>query len=221
MRIFFEKFRKNFLLIFSLQVVLFSYVFKLTFTMNLIMIEFTIVCFTYVFLNRSFLFQSVKIWTGSVLYTGVTIFLSKIISGLILNRKFSIETQYISNSSVILGLIISFGFLFLFASVYLFVIDGFAKLKKDYKSEKLYEKEKAPYLRAFFIFGVLMGALPFFYLSEYLSNKTLLADSAKVSDCGPLLDNVFYLRKNKFECYAIRADVKRWNYSMMDYNKNE
>lgn len=218
-------FFRNFSFLFCLQFLLLNYFFRVNVAINIIMVELAGICFSYVVLNKQALFGAVKAWMGSILYTGATIFFSKVWAGLIINDKVFINIQYLSNSPIILGLIISFGLSFIFAAIYLFVIGMLSKLKKSVglsdEFERSYEKEKAPQLRALFIIGVLMSSIPFLQLSDYLSNKVILADSAKVSECGPLLDNIFYIRKNKNECYAIKANIKHWEYSMMAYNNEE
>ncbi|MDN3221356.1 hypothetical protein [Pseudomonas nunensis] len=184
----------------------------------------TILIFTIVFscgaifaiCNRKKLSVFVKNWPGSLLYTAVILYVCKISAEKAINARTGIEVENIRYASTIGGFIYSIPFSMLLISLWMFVRLGTNKLSGTAGVQNAEEKERVPALKIFFV-GSLLG-LGMLALSpaDVLLRYAVLADATKVTTCGPVEDEVVYIRKNPDTCARIHVNLFKGIYDFTD-----
>lgn len=167
--------------------------------------------------NRKKISDSAKKWPSSILYTALIFYGCKILAEKTINATTGIEVENIRHASTIGG--------FIFSVPLSLVLIGLGMLV-FWQIKELFglqlggaDEEYVPGLKIFFI-GSLMG-LGLLASSQVdpLIKYAVLADASKVTACGPLENNVFYINKNSDMCIKINVNFFKGIYEFTDVPK--
>jgi hypothetical protein len=166
--------------------------------------------------NRNKLSVFVRNWPGSLVYTAVILYVCKIVAEKAINARTGIEVENIRYASTIGGFIYSIPLSMILISLYMFFLLGAKKLTGLEAKPNTQEKERVPALKIFFV-GSLLG-LGMLALSpaDVLLRYAVLADATKVTTCGPVADEVVYIRKNPDTCARIHVNLFKGIYDFTD-----
>lgn len=182
----------------------------------------------YLFYNRARIGAFVKSWPRSFTYTVVIFYLCKVMAEKTINSTMGIESEYIKQSSIVGGFILSVPLSLILVSVYLFVRSAYMRClapfvgkfrAKDIVTEKAdsesegKEQEHFPGLRAMFAACVLCLAGFLLFHAENGIRYSVMLDAMKYSDCGPAERDIGYVRKNVNACY--RFDTRMFKGSLV------
>lgn len=162
----------------------------------------------YAISNISKIGSFINNWPKSAIYSTFVFYICKILSEKLINAKFGIDTNNISHASSIGGIILSVPISLMLISVYLFFptpIKRHLKAQKD--ATKTQDKEKFPALKSCFTICIIAFTVTITPFVDTLIPYTLLADAVKASACGPIENNVLYLKKNSTSCYRIHVNL--------------
>lgn len=170
----------------------------------------------YLIYNRARIGAFIKSWPSSFVYTVIVFYLCKVMAEKTINSTMGIESEYIKQSSIVGGFVLSVPVSLILVSVYLFLRSAYmgclapfmekfrAKDKvagsEDSKCEKK-QQELFPGLRSMFAACVLSLAGFLLFHAENGIRYSVMLDAMKYSDCGPAELDIGYVRKNVNACY--------------------
>lgn len=167
----------------------------------------------YLIYNRAKIGAFIKSWPSSFVYTVIVFYACKVMAEKIINSTMGIEGEFIKQSSIMGGFILSVPVSLILVSVYLFLRSGYMAflspvfqkiLAKNQNPESRPEKgnqEFFPGLRAMFATCILTLAGFLLFHAENGIRYSVMLDAMKYSDCGPPEVYVGYVRKNVNSCY--------------------
>lgn len=148
-------------------------------------------------------------WWKILLSFGVLYFLCQMFAEKSLNYGFDIESQYLNYSPFIYAFFVAIvtGCSILFLVHFIrhsaqFMVYGFAA----YFSSKYRQKTQSLHFnfKFFVILGLMAPIIALSSIEKYVVRYSILADTYSVSDCGEKIDDIWYIRKNQSQCYAIQ-----------------
>lgn len=170
----------------------------------------------YFIYNRERIVEFVKAWPSSFVCSVVLFYFCKVMAEKTINSTMGIEGEYIKQSSVVGGFILSVPLSLTLVSMYLFLRSAYMKFlapivvrfrAKDKIAQPEVSKHEEknseffPGLRAIFAACLLTLAGSLLSHAENGIRYSVMLDAMKYSDCGPALPNIGYVRKNINSCY--------------------
>ncbi len=156
--------------------------------------------------NRKKINVFVKNWPSSLLYTAVVLYGCKILAEKVINARTGIEVENIRYASTIGGFIYSVPFSLILIGLVMYGRMGLQFLYSKPVKTNPDEIEHFPWLKIFFVGSILgLGILTFEPADAFIP-YTLLADTSKVTTCGPVEQDVVYVRKNSEMCKRIHVN---------------
>jgi hypothetical protein len=144
----------------------------------------------------------IRNWPTSLIYTAVILYTCKILAEKVINARTGIEVENIRYASTIGGFMYSVPFSMVVISLYMFT-----KMAIRLSLPVAIKIESGPFLdvilKACFIASLLWAGLFTIERADAFMPYTVLADTTKVTTCGPVEDYVFYVRKNADTCKKI------------------
>jgi hypothetical protein len=162
----------------------------------------------YLFFNRQKIVENIKAWPSSFTFTVLVFYVAKLLAEKHINSTMGIEAEYIKQSSIIGGGMISIPLSLVVASFALFARSGYLMIREwtmrighpSLESNKE-KQEFFPGLRPMFACGVLLLAGLLLSQAERGIGYAVMLDAMMYSDCGPAEQGVGYIRKNATTCY--------------------
>jgi hypothetical protein len=164
--------------------------------------------------NRKSISTFAKKWPSSLAYTAFIFYMCKILAEKTINATTGIEVENIRYASTIGGFILSVPISLLVISICMLVRWQIKELFGVRMCESA--EEHVPGLKIFFI-GTLMGAgMLVSSQVDPLIRYAVLADASKVTTCGPVENDVVYIRKNPETCSRIHVNLRKGIYDFTD-----
>jgi hypothetical protein len=168
----------------------------------------------FAFCNRKNISAFAKKWPSSLAYTAIVFYICKIVAEKTINATTGIEVENIRYASTIGGVILSVPISLLLISICMLVcwqMKALFGVRIGASAE-----EHVPGLKIFFI-GTLMGAgMLASSQVDPLIRYAVLADASKVTTCGPVENDVVYIRKNPDTCSRIHVNLFKGIYDFSD-----
>jgi hypothetical protein len=164
--------------------------------------------------NRKSISAFARKWPSSLVFTAFIFYICKIVAEKTINATTGIEVENIRYASTIGGFILSIPVSLLFISICMLVCWQIKELCGVRICES--SEEHVPGLKIFFI-GALMGVgMLASSQVDPLIRYAVLADASKVTTCGPVENDVVYIRKNPDTCSKIHVNLSKGIYNFTD-----
>ncbi|MEB2854100.1 hypothetical protein VKY20_00615 [Pseudomonas atacamensis] len=162
----------------------------------------------YLFFNRRRIVENIKAWPSSFTFTVLVFYVAKLMAEKTINSTMGVEAEYIKQSSIIGGVIISIPLSLVVASCALFARSGYLKIREWVTRKERFslesnkgKQEFFPGLRPMFACCVLLLAGLLLSQAERGIRYAVMLDAMMYSDCGPAEHGLGYIRKNAHACY--------------------
>lgn len=167
----------------------------------------------YAISNRKKINVFVKNWPSSLLYTAVVLYGCKILAEKAINAQTGIEVENIRYASTIGGFIYSipFSLILIGLSMYVRMLFGSKPVKTNPD-----DVEHFPWLKILFVGSILGLGVLMLKPADFVMPYTVIADTSKVTTCGPVEKNVVYVRKNSETCKRIHVNPFQGIYESTD-----
>ncbi|CAI8703382.1 Transmembrane protein [Pseudomonas sp. IT-P2] len=167
----------------------------------------------YAISNRKKINVFVKNWPSSLLYTAVVLYGCKILAEKAINAQTGIEVENIRYASTIGGFIYSvpFSLILIGLFMYLRMLFGSKPVKTNPD-----DVEHFPWLKIFFVGSILGLGVLTLEPADSVIPYTVIADTSKVTTCGPVEKDVVYVRKNSEMCKRIHVNPFEGIYESTD-----
>lgn len=166
--------------------------------------------------HRKQLNAFVRKWPSSLIYTAVILYACKILAEKIINGRTGIEVENIRYASTIGGFIYSIPFSLILISLVMYVLMILGAINSSEEKTDPQEVKSHPLLKICFVGSLLTLGYFIFPRADAFITYTVLADATKISTCGPIEPDVFYVRKNSDACKRIHANPFDGVFEMTD-----
>ena len=170
----------------------------------------------YAITNRKKINVFVKNWPSSLLYTAVVLYGCKILAEKAINAQTGIEVENIRYASTIGGFIYSVPFSLILIGLFMYVRMGLRFFGSKPVKTNPDDVEHFPWLKIFFVGSILGLGVLTLEPADFVIPYTVIADTSKVTTCGPVEKDVVYVRKNSEMCKRIHVNPFEGIYESTD-----
>ena len=163
----------------------------------------------YLMMNYDKLVSLIKKWWKIFIGFSGLFFLSRIYAEKVLSYQYDIDVKYLNYSpslyAVFLALCFGIFLVFLFYFIPYLIKSlwwGFLNFFTTRHRKKIQSIEF--FFAPFVMIGMFIIIHPLSYVADQLRDYYIIADAYPISDCGEKHEDIWYIRKNSFECYSIK-----------------